>query len=214
MKHVLLLATAAIYAAAIGGALAAENGTKPDLAKAQQTVNQVCAACHGADGNSISAANPSLAGQPAQYITVQLMHFKSGVRDNAIMKGMAQTLSAEDMKALGVYFSEQKPRVLGAKDPALAQAGQKIYRGGNVASGLPACAACHSPTGSGMPARYPRLGGQYADYTYAQLKAFKAGERGMDKGGADLNGKVMAQIAAKLSDAEMHAVAEYASGLY
>ena len=176
-------------------------------------MTQVCAACHGADGNSVSPANPSLAGQHAEYITLQLMHFKQGIRNNPIMTPMAATLSDADMTALGAYFSQQKPKASSAKDAALAATGQKVFRGGAAADSLPACVACHLPDGVGMPVRYPRIGGQYADYTYAQLKAFKAGERGMDKEGKDVNGRIMAQIASRMSDADMQAVAQYAAGL-
>lgn len=192
---------------------AEESGGKPDLARAQEIVNTVCAACHGADGNSVTPANPSLAGQPAEYISLQLMHFKSGIRNNAVMAGMVANLTPGDIKSLGAYFARQKPKGLAAKDPALASAGQKLYRGGNSANGTPACAACHAPNGGGIPARYPRLSGQYADYTFAQLQAFKAGERGMDKEGKDVNGKVMSQIAARMSEREMRAVAEYTAAL-
>ena len=113
------------------------------------------------------------------------------------MQGMAATLKPEDMKALGIYFSQQKPKGLAAKDAALVTAGQKLYRGGDAATGVPACAACHAPNGAGVAKNYPRLAGQYADYTYAQLKAFKAGERGADKDGKDVNGRIMATIAAQ-----------------
>jgi cytochrome c553 len=186
---------------------------KLDLAKAQQTATQICAACHGPDGNSATPANPNLAGQHADYITLQLAHFKAGIRVNAIMQGMVANLSDEDMRALGVYFSQQKPKGLTAKDPALVKVAQKIYRGGDQVTGLPACAACHSPTGAGIPKNYPRVAGQYADYTYAQLKAFKNGERGADKAGKDANGRIMAAIAEKLSDDQMKAVADYIAGL-
>ena len=205
---------ASSFTVAVSGAALAEVAAKPDLAKAQQIVNQVCAACHGADGNSPTPANPNLAGQPPQYITLQLEHFKSGVRSNAVMAGMVATLAAEDMRALGAYFAQQKPKASAAKDRNLVLTGQKVYRGGNAATGLPACSACHSPTGVGIPSRYPRLSGQHADYTYAQLKAFKAGERGNDKDGTDVNGRVMAQVATRMSDAEMQAVAHYAAGLH
>ena len=194
-------------------AAAQKQAPKLDLAKAQQTASQICAACHGADGNSASPANPSIAGQHAEYITLQLMHFQSGIRANAVMQAMASPLTPEDMRALGVYFSQQKTKPGAAKDKELVAAGQRIYRGGNAASGVPACAACHSPDGVGIPARYPRVGGQFSDYTLAQLKSFKAGARGADKDGKDINGKVMAQIASKMSEREMQAVAEYASGL-
>lgn len=193
---------------------AQESSAKPDLAKAQQIVSTVCVACHGADGNSASPANPSLAGQGADYITLQLKHFKSGIRSNAVMAGMVANLSPEDMQALGAYFASQTPKGLAAKDRALALAGQKLYRGGSAANGTPACAACHAPNGVGIPARFPRLSGQYADYTFAQLQAFKAGTRGNDKDGKDVNGKIMTQIAARLSEQDMHAVAEYAAGLH
>jgi len=187
---------------------------KPDLAKAKQTVDQVCAACHGADGNSASPANPSIAGQHADYLTLQLMHYQTGIRPNAVMQAMVAKLTPEELRALGIFFAQQKAKPSTAKDPQLVAAGQKIFRGGNAASGLPACAACHSPDGAGIPARYPRVGGQYADYTLAQLKAFKAGDRGADKEGKDVNGKVMAQVASRMSEVEMQAVAEFASGLH
>ena len=217
MKYALWLAAGSLAFVAselaISTAFAAEPAAKPDLAKAKQTAEQICAACHGADGNSASPANPNLAGQQAAYITLQLEHFKNGVRNNPVMQGMAATLSPEDMRALGVYFSQQKTKPMGAKDREAALAGQKLYRGGNTASGVPACAACHSPEGAGIGSRYPRLSGQYADYALAQLKAFKAGERGMDAGGKDVNGRVMAQVAARMSDKEMQAAAQYTSGL-
>jgi cytochrome c553 len=181
------------------------------VAKGQQIASTVCAACHAADGNSMQAINPSLAGQPAGYIAKQLEHFKSGVRDNAIMKGFASALSSEDMKAVGEYFSRQKPRVIGAKDMAVAKAGETIWRSGIASKGVPACTACHGPAGAGVPAQYPRLGGQHPDYTIAQLKAFAGGTRGAhDK---DAGGKVMMAFAGKLSEGEMKALAEYASGL-
>ncbi len=144
--------------------------------------------------------NPNLAGQHAEYITLQLTHFQAGIRVNPVMQGMAATLKPEDMKALGIYFSQQKPKGLAAKDAALVTAGQKLYRGGDSSIGMPACAACHSPNGAGVPKNYPRLAGQYADYTYAQLKAFRTGERGADKEGKDTNGKIMATIAARMTE--------------
>jgi cytochrome c553 len=207
-----------VAAWALAGALppvqAEETGGKPDLAKAQQIVSTVCAACHGADGNSATPTNPSLAAQHAEYISLQLMHFKDGTRTNPIMAGMVANLSPEDMKSLGAYFAQQKPKGLAAKDRALVSVGQKLYRGGNAGTGVPACASCHTPTGVGIPVRYPRLSGQYADYTLAQLQAFKTGQRGMDKEGKDANGRVMAQIAARMSESEMRAVADYAAGLH
>jgi len=217
MNHLCVFAVAALLFSS-GNALAQGEAAKGapaklDLTKAQQIATQVCAACHGADGNSATAANPNLAAQHADYITLQLAHFKSGVRNNPIMMAIAAQLSPEDMKTLGVYFSQQTLKEHSARDPALVTLGQKLYRGGNTASNLPACAACHSPTGVGIPVRYPRLGGQYADYTFAQLKAFKAGERGMDKEGKDANGRIMSQVAARMSEQDMRALSEYTAGL-
>jgi len=213
MRRSLLLVAVIASALPAAAALAQTATGKPDLTKAQTIVSQVCVACHGADGNSASPANPNLAGMPAEYITQQLMHFKSGLRVNPVMQGMAAPLSDEDMKLLGLYFAEQKPKGLSAKDANLVKSGQKLYRGGDAATGLPACAACHAPDGAGIPKRFPRLAGQYAEYTYAQLKAFKAGERGADKEGKDANGKIMSMIAARMTDAQMKAIAEYTSGL-
>ena len=180
---------------------------KPDMAKGQ-TAAMVCAACHGGDGNSAIAINPSLAGQHPQYITKQLLNFKSGERNNAVMKGMVATLATDDdMKNVAAYFAAQKPRPGIARDQALVDEGRKIYRGGDGATGVPACMACHSPSGAGIPAQYPRLAGQMKEYTLAQLKAFKAGERAND------SAAMMRTIASKLSDKQMDALAEYVSGL-
>jgi cytochrome c553 len=218
MKRALLLAAVAV-AVAVGAtrgipAQAEEAAAKPDLAKAQQIVNQVCSACHGADGNSPSPANPNLAGQQADYIALQLAHFKSGVRSNPVMAAIAGQVASEDMRSLGAFFAQQKPKGSAANGADLATAGQKLFRGGDGTSGVPACAACHSPDGAGIPSRYPRLGGQYADYTLAQLRAFKAGQRGMDKEGKDVNGRIMAQIAGRMNDQAIAAVAQYAAGLH
>jgi cytochrome c553 len=214
MDRTSLLAGLALAALAAGSPPAAAQGAaKPDLAKAKQTAETVCAACHGADGNSATPVNPNLAGQGAQYISRQLAHFKAGIRVNPIMQGMAASLSPEDMTALGVYFSQQKAKNGTAKDPKLVATGQTLYRAGDAASGLPACAACHSPDGAGIPKSFPRLSGQYADYTYAQLKAYKAGERGNDPDGKDADGRIMASVAQRMSDTQMKALADYTAGL-
>lgn len=197
----------------------AQQAAKPNLARAQQIVAQVCSSCHGAEGVSAAPVNPHLAGQHAQYISTQLDHYKSGLRKNPIMMAMAAQLTADDARALGLYFSDKKPKPGAAKDKALAELGQKIYRGGNAKNGLPACASCHSPTGAGIPVQYPRLAGQYSDYVYAQLQGFVKGDRGGEIKNAegkmveDVQGKVMATIASKMSEREMRAVAEYVSGL-
>ena len=209
MKRTLLLA------AALGLPVLAlaQAPAKPDPAKAREIVNQVCAACHGSDGSSPTPANPSLAGMPADYITTQLSHFKAGVRQNAIMQGMTAALTDADMVSLGAYFAGQTPKPQQAKDAALAREGQRLWRAGDAANGVPACSACHGPTGAGLPRNYPRLSGQWSDYTLAQLKAFKAGERGMDQGGKDINGRVMVGVVRGLSDGQMKALADYAQGL-
>jgi cytochrome c553 len=180
--------------------------TKGDPAKGQALAG-ACAACHGIDGNSVVSVNPNLAGQHAEYIAKQLAEFKAGTRANAIMAGMAAGLTPEAMADLGAYFRSQKVRAPGAKNRDLVAQGRKLYRGGDAARGLPACSACHSPTGAGMASQYPRIGGQHADYTVAQLKAFRAGERAND------GAAMMRTVAAKLTDAEMSALAEYLSGL-
>lgn len=207
-----LLAAAAFLAGGTSLALA-QAPAQPDLDKAKQIVSQICVACHGADGASPTPANPSLAGLPADYITLQLAHFKAGIRVNPVMQGMVATLTDADMRSLGVYFSRQKPKSMEAKDAALVRSGQALWRAGDAANGTPACSACHGPNGAGIPKSYPRLAGQWADYTYAQLKAFKGGERGADAGGKDQSGRIMASVARGMSDAQMKAVAEYAQGL-
>lgn len=185
---------------------------KGDPAKAQPIVGQVCAACHGADGNSVLPANPSLASQHPEYTFKQLQNFKAAngkraERPSAIMSGMVANLSAEDMANLALYFARQKARPVGASDADLVKQGQEIYRGGILAKNVAACSACHSPAGAGIPSQFPRLAGQHAEYVEAQLKAFRSGERANDPNG------MMRAVAARLSDREIKAVSEYISGL-
>ena len=180
--------------------------------KAQSIANQVCAACHGADGNSTAPANPKIAGQGVDYLHKQLRDFKAAggkkpLRESPIMNGMVANLSEADMKGLAAHYSQQKLKPATAGDKDLAALGQKIWRGGNVASGVPACAGCHGPAGAGLPAQYPRLAGQYAEYLATQLKLFREGGRANDPNGA------MRGVAARLTDREIQAVAEYAAGL-
>lgn len=203
--------------AVVVGALAAHNGLaqgviKGDPAKAQQIVTQVCAACHAADGNSAIPMNPSLAGQHPEYTYKQLVNFKSqggkpAERNNAIMAGMVANLSEDDMKNLAAYFASQKAKPGVARDAKLVKQGEAIYRGGIAAKGVAACASCHSPSGAGMPAQFPRLAGQHVDYTSSQLKAFRGGQRVNDAA------QMMRGVAAKMSDQEIAAVSEYISGL-
>lgn len=206
MKQAIVLAAVVGLVAASG--VNAETAVKADPAKAQQIASTVCVACHGADGNSPAPVNPKLAGQHAEYLNKQLTNFKSGERANPIMAGMVAALSPEDMKNLAAYFSEQKPAPAAAKDKALAAQGEKIYRGGIAAMGVPACSGCHGPAGSGLPAQFPRLAGQHGEYIETQLKSFRNNERTND------SGKMMQTVAMKMSDKDIKAVAEYLTGLH
>jgi cytochrome c553 len=203
----------ALVAGALGPSAALAQGVSAaDLAKAQQTATRVCAACHGADGNSTLAPNPALAGQHAEYTLKQLTNFrprdgKPAERPNAVMAGMVATLSVDDVRDLAAYFETQKPAPRMARDAELVKLGQAIYRGGILSKNVAACSACHGPNGSGMPSQFPRLAGQIADYTAAQLRAFRSGERANDPN------RMMRAVADKLSDREITAVAEYISGL-
>lgn len=172
---------------------------------AQQIVTAVCVACHAQDGNSVISLNPKLAGQHPEYLEKQLIEFKSGKRVNAVMTGIASALSAEDMKNLAAYFSEQTLTLAKAKTNGAGSLGEKIYRGGIAATNVPACASCHGANGAGLPKQFPRMGGQHAEYNLAQLRTFRSGERA--------NAPMMTMIATRLTDAEMAAVADYMQGL-
>ena len=172
-----------------------------------QSVTNVCAACHAIDGNSVITANPKLAGQHPEYLYKQLTNFKSGERANAVMSGMAGMLSDADMHAVAEYFSKQTLNLGQAKTNGAGSLGEKIYRAGIQANNVPACAACHGPSGDGLPVKYPRLGGQHSEYVLNQLRQFRLGTRANDEA------KVMRTIAAKLTDQEMEAVADYIQGL-
>ncbi len=178
-----------------------------ELKNLPQVVTNVCAACHGIDGNSVLTANPKLAGQHSEYIYKQLNNYKSGERANAIMAGMAAMLADTDMHAVAEYFSNQKLNLGQAKTNGSGSLGEKIYRAGIRANGVPACASCHGPTGDGLPVKYPRLGGQHTEYILNQLNQFRLGARANDES------KVMRTIAAKLTEQEMGAVADYIQGL-
>jgi cytochrome c553 len=178
--------------------------TKPDLAKGEASF-AVCAACHGADGNSGTPTFPKLAQQHPQYIVKQLQEFKSGKRDNPVMKPMATALSDSDMANIAAWVSTKPAKTGFAKDKDLVRLGEKIYRGGIADRQIAACSGCHSPNGAGIPAQYPRLSGQHADYAVAQLTAFRDGVR--------QNSVQMNQVAAKLNDREIKAVADYIAGL-
>jgi len=178
---------------------------KPDLNQGSAKFTAVCAACHGADGNSGTPANPKLAQQHPEYLVKQLQEFKNGKRASAVMQAFASQLSDADMKNVAYWAGSQKGKPGFAKDKDLVALGERIYRGGIADRQVAACAGCHSPNGAGIPAQYPRLSGQHADYTYAQLVGFRDGAR--------KNSLPMTQVAARLSDTEIRAGADYIAGL-
>lgn len=184
-----------------------------DAARGQPIAATVCAACHGPDGNSPLSANPKLAGQHAAYLFKQMQNFKANAegkpeRVSAIMNGMIAAYTEEQMKDFAAYFAAQKQTGGEAKNRATVELGQKLYRAGDASKGLPACAGCHGPTGAGLPAQYPRIAGQFTEYTEAQLKTFRTSERANDPN------KMMRMIAVKMTDAEISAVADYIAGLH
>lgn len=195
-------ATAGAHAAPAAAPVMA---AKPDLVKGEATFTAVCAACHGADGNSGTPAYPKLSQQHPEYLVKQLQEFKSGKRKNAIMQGFAATLSDSDMKNIAYWATSKTAKPGFAKEKELVTMGERIYRGGISDRQVPACAGCHSPNGSGIPAQYPRLKGQHSEYTTAQLTAFRDGVRS--------NSLQMNQVAAKLNDKEIRAVSDYIAGL-
>ena len=204
--HTRLLAAALLAAPLMSSfAAAPAQAAKPDLAAGEARFTAVCAACHGADGNSGSPANPKLAAQHPEYLVKQLQEYKSGKRANAIMQGMAAGLSDADMKNIAAWLASQKAKPGFAKDKELVALGERIWRGGIADRQVAACAGCHSPNGAGIPSQYPRLSGQHADYTAAQLVAFRDGVR--------KNNLQMSQVAAKLNDREIKAVSDYIAGL-
>jgi cytochrome c553 len=207
MKSLLALTLSALIATIPAVASAAETkaAAKPDLVKGEEKATQVCAACHTFDGSRGTPANPILQGQHAEYLVKQLKEFKAGTRANAIMAGMAGVLSEDDMKNVAAFYAGKQAKPGAAKNKDLVVLGEKIYRGGIAAKQVPACAGCHSPNGAGIPAQYPRLGGQHADYAELQLTSFRAGTRA--------NSAQMTAIAARMSDKEIKAVSDYIAGL-
>lgn len=202
---VLAGATVAFSASAQTGAL-----LKPDPATGQKIANDVCAACHAADGNSIASANPKLAGQHPEYVIKQLADFarKSddrAARVNGVMAGFAAMLSDGDRRNVAAWYASQNPKLGTAKNKETLELGGRIYRAGIADKAVPACSGCHGPNGAGIPALYPRLSGQFAEYTESQLKAFRDGTR--------RNNAAMMQTTARLTDKEMAAVADYIAGL-
>ena len=210
MKPVISFAASLISAAlltAAGSAVAATPAAAPaapDLEKGKAAFVS-CAACHSADGNSTIATNPVLAQQHPEYIIKQLKEFKENKRKGTVMNGMAAPLSDDDMRNIAYFVHSQKAKPQAATNKDTLALGEKIWRGGIAARGVPACAACHSPNGAGMPIKYPRLGGQHAGYTELQLKEFRDGIR--------TNDKVMPEVVNGMNDAQIKAVADYIQGL-
>mgnify|MGYP000859678287 FL=1 len=216
MKHSPMLPslmTALLAVAAIADANEpAKAPYKGDPAKGREIASTVCAACHNPDGNSVQPANPKLAGQHAEYLFKQMKEFKAAegkqpVRVNAVMNGMIAAYNEDQMRDLAAHFAAQTQIGEKARNRETIEAGQKLYRAGNMAKGLPACAACHGPAGAGIPAQYPRIGGQFAEYIEAQLKAFRDDARANDPN------RMMRMVAIKMTDAEIKAVSDYIAGL-
>ena len=201
MKKLVVIAATCALLGSTTAVLAAGDAT------AGKSKSATCAACHSPDGNSTNPQYPKLAGQSTDYLLKQLQEFKSGARANPIMAGMVAPLSPQDMEDLAAYFASQQV-TRAAADPALAPVGEALFRGGDLNSGVPACAACHGATGAGNPAaKFPALAGQHAEYAEIQLKAFRAMERSNDAG------QMMRVIAAKLTDPQIKAVSSYVQGL-
>lgn len=178
-------------------------------AAAGKTKSASCAACHSSDGNSMVPTFPKLAGQHAEYIAKQLADFKSGARTDPTMSPMAAPLSEQDMTDLAAYFAGNTGSIGSAADTEKAALGQKIYQGGDKAKGISACMACHGPSGAGNPgAKFPALSGQHSTYIIKALKDFRSGTRANDPA------KMMRDVAAKMSDSDIEAVAEYITGLH
>ena len=206
MKLLASLMTAAALAAPVFPAIAAgETPAKADLVQGQASYEAVCAACHGVYGNSQIVINPKLAQQHTDYLIKQLHDFKDDKRADPVMKGFAMMLSDEEMNNISAWLAQQKAQPGYATDKELVQLGERIYRGGIADRNIAACASCHSPTGAGSPSQYPRLAGQHADYTIKQLNTFRDGSRN--------NSVQMRDVAAKMTDREIKAVADYIAGL-
>ncbi|MDP2794568.1 MAG: c-type cytochrome [Sulfurisoma sp.] len=211
-RFLLPLIAAAFVASAANASDAAKAAPKGNPAKGQAIASTVCIACHGPDGNSPAPANPKIAGQHADYLLKQMKNFKGAdgkqpERVNAIMNGMIAAYDEAQMRDLAAYFSMQQQKGEQARNRETIESGQKLYRAGDKSKGLAACAACHGPAGAGIPAQYPRIQGQYAEYIEAQLKAFRDGTRANDPA------KMMRMIAIKMTDPEIKAVSDYIAGL-
>jgi cytochrome c553 len=207
MKRLWFLAATLASAIVTTSTLAADATDKPGTAEAGATKTATCAACHGATGNSANPEWPSLAGLGADYIADQLKNFKEGKRANPVMMPMASALSSQDMADIGAYFDSLPNTGLEA-DPSYWQAGEKLYRGGDTKRGIPACMACHGPTGAGNgPAKYPALRGQHSVYLVKQLTDYASGARSTGPNG------IMQTVAKRLTPEDMRNVASYLQGI-
>jgi cytochrome c553 len=208
MKSIAPVLSSFLLAVSIAApAVAAETHApaKPDLAKGEAISTNVCAACHVADNTRGAPANPLLKGQHPEYLAKQLRDFKEDKRKNPVMKGFAAALSEDDIRNVTAFYASKAPANGTAKSKATVALGEKIYRGGIPERAVPACSACHGPTGSGIPSQYPRLRGQHADYTTAQLLAFRGNTR--------QNSPQMVGVVSKMNDAEIKAVSDYIAGM-
>ncbi|MDP1934632.1 MAG: c-type cytochrome [Nitrosomonas sp.] len=211
IKNMVMLAALTMTAPLAAETTEATETENAAPATVAEIASGVCAGCHSADGNSVIPMNPILAGQHAEYITKQLIDFKAtenapAKRNSPIMSSMVAALSPEDMKQLGDYYAQQKavPSQVAVDDDKLIELGKLLYHGGSLANGVPACASCHGPNGSGIPPRYPAIAGQHAEYTITQLNLFNTGDRANDK-------DVMQQVITRLNGYEKRAVSTYIS---
>lgn len=211
IKNMVMLAALTMTAPLAAETTEATETENAAPATVAEIASGVCAGCHSADGNSVIPMNPILAGQHAEYITKQLIDFKAtenapAKRNSPIMSSMVAALSPEDMKQLGDYYAQQKavPSQVAVDDDKLIELGKLLYHGGSLANGVPACASCHGPNGSGIPPRYPAIAGQHAEYTITQLSLFNTGDRANDK-------DVMQQVITRLNGYEKRAVSTYIS---
>jgi cytochrome c553 len=211
VSPLLAASVALLVTVAAGGAWAAGAQEAPDAAKGKTIAAEVCAPCHNADGNSVISVNPKLAGQNATYLVKQLTDLvkpttDKTARENPVMSGIASTLSPADRQNVAAWFSSQAPwAAASVADKDAARMGQRLYQAGLPEKAVPACAGCHGPAGDGLPVLYPRIGGQHSDYVEAQLRAFRDGSRH--------NNEAMGQIAFRLSDPEIKALADFVGAL-
>ena len=198
------LMAALLFFAAVGPTHTLAEGD----AAAGKAASATCSACHGADGKAILPEYPNLAGQHASYIAKQLTDYRDGNRQNALMSPMAAALTDQAILDLAAYYASM-PEISGVASEDNLELGQNLFRGGVTSAGIASCTGCHGPAGAGNPAAaYPSLVGQNKAYMIAQLKMFRSGERNNDPN------EMMRALAHRLSDAEIDALANYASGLH